>query len=75
MEYLEHPDITASLITGYPTFQATVNQDSPENRADYIDDHMAELVKWLRMGYPDILDEFIEMSGQICSVGYKTWLN
>ena len=72
---VEHPDITAALITGYPTFQATENQDSPENRADYIDDHMAELVKWLRMGYPDILDEFIEMSDQICSVGYKTWLN
>lgn len=75
MVHIEHPDITAALITGYPTFQATENQDSPENRADYIDDHMAELVKWLRMGYPDILDEFIEMSGQICSVGYKTWLN
>ena len=75
MVHIEHPDITAALITGYPTFQAAENQDSPENRADYIDDHMAELVKWLRMGYPDILDEFIEMSGQICSVGYKTWLN
>ena len=75
MVHIEHPDITAALITGHPTFQATENQDSPENRADYIDDHMAELVKWLRMGYPDILDEFIEMSGQICSVGYKTWLN
>lgn len=75
MEHLEHPDITAALMTGYPTFQATENQDSPENRADYIDDHMTELVTWLRMGYQDILDEFIEMSGQICSVGYKTWLN
>ena len=75
MEYLEHPDIAAALITGYPTLQTPENQDSPENRADYIDDHMEELVKWLRMGYPDILDEFIEMSGQICSVGYKTWLN
>ena len=72
---IEHPDITSALITGYPTFQAAENQDSPENRADYIDDHIAELVKWLRMGYPDILDEFIEMSGQICSVGYETWLN
>ena len=75
MANIEHPDITAALITGYPTFQATENQDSPENRADYIDDHIAELVKWLRMGHPDIMDEFIEMSGQICSIGYKTWLN
>ena len=75
MEYLDHPDVASAERTGYATFQSTENQDSPENRADYIDDHMAELVKWLRIGYPDILDEFIEMSGQICSVGYKTWLN
>ena len=68
---IEHPDITSALITGYPTFQAAENQDSPENRADYIDDHMAELVKWLRMGYPDILDEFIEMHG----FDYRMWLN
>ena len=68
---IEHPDITAALITGYPTFQETENQDSPENRADYIDDHMAELVKWLRIGYPDILDEFIEMHRS----DYQMWLN
>lgn len=71
MVHIEHPDITSALITGYPTFHAAENQDSPENRADYIDDHMAELVKWLRIGYPDILDEFIEMHG----FDYRMWLN
>ena len=71
MVHIEHPDITAALMTGYPTFQATENQDSPENREDYIDDHMDELVKWLRMGYPDILDEFIEMHRS----DYQMWLN
>ena len=34
--------------------------DTPERRAEYINDHTAELVEWLRDGYPDILDEFIE---------------
>ena len=72
---MDHPDVASALRTGYPTFQSAENHDSPENRADYIDDHMVELVMWLRLGYPDILDEFIEMSDQICSVGYKTWLN
>lgn len=36
------------------------SEDTPERRAEYIDDHKKELVEWLRLGYPDILDEFIE---------------
>lgn len=35
-------------------------EDIPERRAEYIDDHKQELVDWLRLGYPEILDEFIE---------------
>lgn len=35
-------------------------EDTPERRAEYIDDHKHELVEWLRLGYPEILDEFIE---------------
>ena len=35
-------------------------EDTPERRAEYIDDHRVELVEWLRLGYPEILDEFIE---------------
>lgn len=35
-------------------------EDTPERRAEYIDDHKQELVEWLRLGYPEILDEFIE---------------
>lgn len=55
--------------------QDSAEHDTPENRADYIDSHRIELVEWLRMGYPEILDEFIESSGNICSVGYQNWLN
>ena len=35
-------------------------EDTPERRAEYIDDHKEELVEWLRLGHPEILDEFIE---------------
>ena len=72
---MQHPDITSALRTGYPANQSQENRDTQEAREDYIDEHMLELVKWLRLGYPEILDEFIEMSGQICSMSYKDWLN
>lgn len=35
-------------------------EDTPERRAEYIGDHKEDLVEWLRLGYPEILDEFIE---------------
>lgn len=35
-------------------------EDTPERSAEYINDHKAELIEWLRDGYPEILDEFIE---------------
>lgn len=40
--------------------QDELMEDTPERRAEYIDDHRVELVEWLRLGYPEILDEFIE---------------
>ena len=29
------------------------------------------LIRWLRLGYPDILEEYIEMNGP----DYREWLN
>ena len=75
MYFPDHPDIASALRTGYPANVAQENQDSEENRAEFIDGHTIELVQWLRMGYPEILDEFIEFSGQICSMSYRDWLN
>jgi hypothetical protein len=72
---MEHPDITSALRTGCAALQCEENQDTPENRAEYIEDHMSELVNWLRLGYPEILDEFIEFSAQACRQSYKAWLN
>ena len=71
----EHPDIAAAAFTGFASFQSVENRDTPENRADYIDDHMLELVHWLRRGYPEVLDEFIQFSGQACAMSYQDWLN
>ena len=73
--YIDHPDISAASRTGFAAFQNPESRDTPENRADYIDDHMLELVHWLRRGYPEVLDEFIQFSGQACAMSYQDWLN
>lgn len=72
---MQHPDITAALRNGYPDWQNKENRDTPEARRDYVEEHTQELVKWLRVGYPEILEEFIEMSGQLCGESYRAWLN
>ena len=72
---LEHPDITAACRSGYASYQSEENQDSLEMRDLYIEEHMPELVEWLKLGYPEVLDEFIEFSGQACKTSYETWLN
>ena len=72
---MEHPDITAALSTGYPTWKPEQNMDTPENRLEYIREYADGLIEWLRLGYPEILDEFVTFSGQVCSTGYAQWLN
>ena len=72
---MQHPDITAALREGYPNWQSRENRDTPQARGEYVEEHTLELVKWLGLGYPEILEEFIEMSGQFCSESYREWLN
>lgn len=72
---MEHPDITAALRTGYPANCAGENRDTPEARADYIEEYMVELVRWLRLGYPEVLEEFIDLSAQLCPQSFSNWLN
>lgn len=72
---LEHSDIASSYRSGYASYQSEENRDNPENRARYIEDHMLELVEWLHQGYREVLDEFIESSGQVCRESYESWLN
>lgn len=71
MENIEHPDITAAMRTGYPEYVNSENQDSPENREQFINERPDLLIRWLRLGYPDILEEYIEMNGP----DYREWLN
>jgi len=68
---MEHPDITCALRTGYATFQNPENQDTPEMRKEFINDNSGMLLRWLRLGYPEILDEFVEMH----VAEYRAWLN
>ena len=48
MENIEHPDITASMRTGYPEYVNSENQDSPENREQFINERPDLLIRWLR---------------------------
>ena len=50
---IEHPDVTAALRYGYPSWQEDENKDCPENRALYIEEYQNELVKWLRLDTRD----------------------
>ena len=72
---IEHPDISAAARTGYAAFQSTEILDTPENREIYLEEHTTEFLRWLRLGYPEILDEFIEFSAQACRESYQSWLN
>ena len=71
MENIEHPDITAAMRTGYPEYVNPENQDNPENREQFINERPDLLIRWLSSGYPDILEEYIEMNG----LDYREWLN
>ena len=73
--FLEHPDISASGRSGYPTFQCEENRDCPENRMAYIEEHTSQLLEWLSLGYPGILEEFIQVSPQFCRESYEDWLS
>ena len=72
---MEHPDIFSAYRNGYASYQSPENQDSPENRAWYIEEHVSELLEWLRLGYPEVLEEFICFSAQACRESYESWLN
>lgn len=75
MSSCEHWDVAELQRTGYTAYQSIENRDTPENREEYIDGHMLELITWLRRERQEILDEFVESSGQVCMVSYRDWLN
>lgn len=50
-------------------------RDTPENRAEYVEEHSYALVLWMRDAYPDILDEFLEYAPAYRCQRYEDWLN
>lgn len=71
----EHPDLLAAERTGFASFQRAENRDTPENRQAYIEEHSTQLLRWLYLGYPEILEEFLRFSAQMCPQSYEDWLN
>ena len=63
---IEHPDITSAAYTGYASYQNPENRDTPEHRKAYIEERYLDLLRWMRIEYPEILDEFIECSKDTC---------
>lgn len=68
---MQHPDITAACRDGYPSWKHGGVEDCPELRDEFIDDNAGLLLRWLRLSYPEILEEFIEMH----ATKYRAWLN
>lgn len=67
---MEHPDITAACLNGYPAWMRTKAEDCPELREMYIDERKLDLVEWIRKNHPDLVDEWLESSDD-----YQQWLN
>lgn len=72
---MQHPDVSAALSTGYATFQAKENKDTLETRFEFLEEHQVEFLKWIRDGYPDLMEEFIEFGRHYHKADYQDWLN
>ena len=70
-----HRDVSHAMRTGYATFQCAENQDTPEARSEYIEEHWREFIKYIKLAAPEEIDNFIEFSGQHCHTSYESWLN
>ena len=55
--HMDHPEITCAQKTGYPSW---IRSTAQIDKDEYIDDHKADLFRWLRSEHPEILDEFVE---------------
>ena len=68
---IEHPDIKAAQLTGWPIGLKGENPDTEEARLEVVMDHPKELVEFLLAGDADIIDRFMEHYAW----QYKNWLN
>ena len=73
--FTEHPDITAAQSAGWAPFQSNQNQDGEENRWAFLEEHQLEFLKWIRDGYPELVEEFIQYGFHYHKCDYQQWLN
>lgn len=68
---IEHPDVTATQQTGYPSWVESENQDNAENRRTFAEEHIRDFIDWVLAGDADAIDGFVEEHKR----PYKKWLN
>lgn len=66
---MEHPDITAAMLTGYPR-QHLENEDSEEMRDEFINEDLDEFYKWVKKHHPELIEEYIDDNES----EYYSWL-
>ena len=59
MTDMQHPDITSAHRTGYATFQAQENEDSPEAQWEFVQEKSVEFLAWIKAGYPELFEELL----------------
>ena len=74
MTDMQHPDITSAHRTGYATFQAQENEDSPEAQWEFVLERWEAFLAWIRAGYPELFEEFIEFGYAYHKTKYREWL-
>lgn len=67
--------VTEYAIYGSPAWVGDRNEDCPDMRAEYIDEYEHEFARWIKDGYPELLDEFLEYAPGYGCERYDSWLN
>ena len=67
----EHGDVRAAERDGRPDGALAENQDRPEYRREFAEEHMEEYLAFVQAGQPGVLDAFVEHLWW----KYRDWLN
>ena len=71
---MQHPDITSAHRTGYATFQAQEVELSPELQWEFVLEKSVEFLAWVKAGYSELFEEFIEFGYAYHKTKYREWL-
>ena len=72
---MQHPDITSALRTGYAASQSEENKDSLETQWEFVQEKSVEFLAWIKAGYPELFEEFIDFGYAYHKTDYREWLN